>query len=219
MVLALRGTTSARWASSCIRCLPGVFQWKGPLFLARSRQPSKQLSDAAWQRIPKIALPAPPISCPRLSRHARHFKSLLLPLSLSQHYYPLPPSCCLNPFSRKMYLERTRQGKPEIGPQVHMLRQVYTITAQPSQTGIDVVTTSIPALEKVETITGSLTGQTADQQCNRFFFIQCQQAADPTSQLRQSLISQLSARMDSQLQALHATQTGSKHFTDLSAPH
>jgi len=104
-----------------------------------------------------------------------------------------------------------------IGPQVHMLQQVYTITAQPSQTGIDVVTMSIPALAKVETITGSLTGQTADQPCNRFFFIRCQHAADLTSQLRLSLISKLSAQMDNQLRTLHTTAIGSKQFADLSA--
>ncbi len=37
-----------------------------------------------------------------------------------------------------------------------------------------------------------------------------------SSQLRQSLISELSAEMDSQLQALHVTEIGSKQFTDLS---
>ncbi len=103
-----------------------------------------------------------------------------------------------------------------IGPQVHMLQQVYTITAQPSQSGIDVATTSIPALEKVDSITGSLTEQTTGQQCDRFFFFMCQQAVAPVSQLRQSLISRLSAQMDSQLQAIHAAEIGSKQFTDLS---
>src|SRR5947209_19786907 len=99
-----------------------------------------------------------------------------------------------------------------IGPQVHLLQQVYTITAQPSQTGIDVVTTSIPALEKGETITRSLTGQTADQPCNRFFFIRCQQATNLTSHLRQSLISKLSAHIDNQFLTLHASNIRSKHF-------
>jgi serine/threonine protein kinase len=102
-----------------------------------------------------------------------------------------------------------------IGPQVHMLQQVYTITAQPSQSGIDVATTSIPALEKVDSITSSLTEQTTGQQCDRFFFM-CQQVVTPVSQLRQSLISQLSAQMDSQLRAIHTTEIGSKQFTDLS---
>jgi len=102
-----------------------------------------------------------------------------------------------------------------IGPQVHMLQQVYAITAQPSQSSIDVATTSIPALEKVDSITSSLTEQTTGQQCDRFFFM-CQQVVAPVSQLRQSLISQLSAQMDSQLQAIHTTEIGSKQFTDLS---
>ncbi len=108
-----------------------------------------------------------------------------------------------------------------IGPQVHVLQQVYTITAQPSQTGIDVATTSIPAHEEVDDKTSSQTEQTTGQQCNRFFF-QCRQVVAPadvenlSSQLRQSLISQLSAEMDSQLQALHASEIGSKQFIDLS---
>jgi serine/threonine protein kinase len=107
-----------------------------------------------------------------------------------------------------------------IGPQVHVLQQVYTITAQPSQTSIDVATTSVPAYEKVNSITSSLSGQTG-QQCNQFFFFQCRQVVTPvdieyvSSQLRQALIAQLSAEMDSQLQALHATEIGTKQFTGL----
>jgi serine/threonine protein kinase len=106
-----------------------------------------------------------------------------------------------------------------IGPQVHVLQQVYTITAQPSQTSIDVATTSVPAYEKVESITSSLRGQTG-QQCYQFFF-RCRQVVTPadigylSSQLRQALVSQLSAEMDSQLQAFHATEIGTKQFTDL----
>jgi serine/threonine protein kinase len=106
-----------------------------------------------------------------------------------------------------------------IGPQVHVLQQVYIITAQPSQTSIDVATTSVPAYEKVNSITSSLSGQTG-QQCNQFFF-RCRQVVTPvdieyvSSQLRQALIAQLSAEMDSQLQALHATEIGTKQFTDL----
>jgi len=109
-----------------------------------------------------------------------------------------------------------------IGPQVHVLQQVYTITAQPSQIGIDVATTSIPAREKVDNKTSSQTEQTTGQQCNRFFF-QCKRRVAPadvvnlSSQLRQSLISQLSTEMNSQLQAIHATEIGSRQFTDLSA--
>ena len=108
-----------------------------------------------------------------------------------------------------------------IGPQVHVLRQVYTITAQPSQTGIDVANASVPEYEKSVTLTDSLTGQTG-QQCNPFFFFRCSRVvtyADVeilTSQLRQSLTSQLSTEMDNQLQALHATEIGTKQFTDVS---
>jgi len=106
-----------------------------------------------------------------------------------------------------------------IGPQVHVLQQVYIITARPSQTSIDVATTSVPAYEKVDSITSSLRGQTG-QQCNQFFF-RCRQVVTPAdieylhSQLRQALISQLSAEMDSQLQAFHATEIGTKQFTNL----
>ncbi len=108
-----------------------------------------------------------------------------------------------------------------IGPQVHVLQQVYIITAQPSQTGIDVAAASIPASEKVENLTSSQTGQTTNR-CNQFFFFRCRQVVTPAdvenlaSQLRQSLTSQLSTEMDSQLQALHATEIGPKQFTDLS---
>jgi serine/threonine protein kinase len=108
-----------------------------------------------------------------------------------------------------------------IGPQVRTLQQVYTITAQPSLSGIDLATTSIPAFEKVTALNGSLSGQTTGQQCNGFFF-QCQQVVTPddvlnvSAQLRQSLSSQLSAQMDSQLQAAGSTAIGSIQFTDLS---
>ncbi len=110
-----------------------------------------------------------------------------------------------------------------ISPRVQALQQVYTITAQPSQTGIDVATSSVPAYAKVDNMTGSQTEQTSDQQCNQFFFFRCRQVVTPggvenlSSQLRQSLIAQLSAEMDSQLRALHATEIGSKQFTDVSA--
>ena len=110
-----------------------------------------------------------------------------------------------------------------ISPRVQALQQVYTITAQPSQTGIDVATSSVPAYAKVDNLTGSQTEQTSDQQCNQFFFSRCRQVVTPgdvenlSSQLRQSLIAQLSAEMDSQLQALHATEIGSKQFIDVSA--
>jgi serine/threonine protein kinase len=106
-----------------------------------------------------------------------------------------------------------------IGPQVHALQQVYTIMARPSQTSIDVATASVPAYEKIDSITSSLRGQTG-QQCNQFFF-RCRQVVTPAdieylhSQLRQALISQLSAEMDSQLQAVHASGIGTKQFTDL----
>jgi serine/threonine protein kinase len=109
-----------------------------------------------------------------------------------------------------------------LGPQVHVLQQVYTITAQPSQTGIDVATASIPAREEVINRTSSQTEQTTGQQCNRPFFFRCRQVVTPndvenlSSQLRQSLIPQLSTEMDSRLQALHATGIGPKHFTDYS---
>ncbi|HEU0000801.1 MAG TPA: serine/threonine-protein kinase [Ktedonobacteraceae bacterium] len=109
-----------------------------------------------------------------------------------------------------------------IGPQVHSLQQVYTITAQPSQSSIDVATSSIPALVKTVSLSDSLTGQTTGQQCDDFSFFQCQQVVTPddvanvSAQLQQSLISQLSAEMDSQLQAIRATAIGSKQFTDLS---
>src|SRR5260221_731323 len=72
-------------------------------------------------------------------------------------------------------------------------------------------------------MTGSQTEQTSDQQCNQFFSFRCRQVVIPadvenlSSQLRQSLITQLSAEMDSQLRALHATEIGSKQFTDVSA--
>ena len=109
-----------------------------------------------------------------------------------------------------------------LGSQVHKLQQVYIITARPSQTGIDVATASVPAYEEADTLTRSLTGQTSGQ-CSRFFFFRCRQVVAPTdvmklsSQLRPSLISQLSAEMDNQLLALHATRIGSQRFIDLSA--
>jgi len=109
-----------------------------------------------------------------------------------------------------------------IGPQVHTLQQVYTITAQPSQSAIDVANSSIPALVKTVSLSDSLTGQTTGRQCNDFSFFQCRQVVTPddvanvSAQLQQSLISRLSAEMDSQLQAIQATAIGSKQFTDLS---
>jgi serine/threonine protein kinase len=108
-----------------------------------------------------------------------------------------------------------------IGPQVHTLQQVYTITAQPSLSSIDLATTSIPAFEKTDTLSDSLTGQTTGQQCDSFFS-QCQQVVtsddvqNVSSQLQQSLSSQLSTQMDSQLQAAGATTIGSIQFTNLS---
>jgi len=108
-----------------------------------------------------------------------------------------------------------------IGPRVHVLQQVYTITAQPSQTSIDVAAASIPAHEEVINLTGSQTEQTTGQRCTRFFS-QCRQvvrSADVENlsfQVSQSLISQLSTQMDGQLQALHATAIGQKQFTNLS---
>ncbi|HKF37538.1 MAG TPA: hypothetical protein VKB35_11615, partial [Ktedonobacteraceae bacterium] len=77
--------------------------------------------------------------------------------------------------------------------------------------------------EKVDNMTSSQTEQTSSQRCNQFFSFRCRQVVTPddvenlSSQLRQSLIAQLTAEMDSQLQALHATEIGSKQFTDLSA--
>jgi serine/threonine protein kinase len=107
-----------------------------------------------------------------------------------------------------------------IGPQVHALQQVYTITAQPSLSGIDLATTSIPAFEKVTTLNGSLSGQTTSQDCNGFLF-QCQNVVTPddvlnvSTQLRQSLSSQLSTQINGQLQAAGAAAIGSIQFTDL----
>ncbi len=109
-----------------------------------------------------------------------------------------------------------------IGPQVQVLQQIYTITAQPSQTSINVASSSVPAREKSDTLTRSLTGQTG-QQCDQFFFFRCRKVVTSTdieilsSQLRQTLIPLLSSQMDGELQALHATEIGTKQFTDLSA--
>src|SRR5579859_1041362 len=108
-----------------------------------------------------------------------------------------------------------------IGPQVHTLQQVYTITAQPSLKSIDLATLSIPALQKTDSVTDSLTGQTTGQQCDGFFF-QCQRVVtfgdvqNVYSQLQQSLISRRSTQMDSQLQAMQTCEMGSIQFTDLS---
>ena len=108
-----------------------------------------------------------------------------------------------------------------IGPRVHVLQQVFTITAQPSQTSIDVATASIPAHETVSTLSGSQTEQTTGQRCIQFFF-QCRQVVTPADvenlsfQVSQSLISQLSTKIDNQLQALHATAIGQKQYVNLS---
>lgn len=108
-----------------------------------------------------------------------------------------------------------------IGPRVHVLQQVYTITAQPSQTSIDVASASIPAREEVVSQTGSQTEQTTGQRCTRFFS-QCRQVVTSNDvrnlsfQVSQSLISHLSTEMDGQLQTLHATTIGQKQFTTLS---
>lgn len=106
-----------------------------------------------------------------------------------------------------------------VSPQVHVLRKVYTITAQPSQTSINVANKSIPAGIQTESQTASQTGQTTGRQC---FFFDCQQVvafsdvASLASQLRQTLIAQISADIDRQLQTAQATQIGQKQFTDLS---
>ena len=108
-----------------------------------------------------------------------------------------------------------------IGPPVHVLQQVFTVTAQPSQTSIDVATASIPAHEVVNTLSGSQTEQTTGQQCSGFFF-QCRQVVTPTDvenlsfQVSQSLISQLSTQIDNQLQGLHASAIGQKQYVNLS---
>jgi hypothetical protein len=108
-----------------------------------------------------------------------------------------------------------------LGPQVHTLQQVYTITAQPSLSAVDLATMSIPALQKTASKTDSLTGQTTGQQCDGFFF-QCQRVVtfddvqNVYSQLQQSLVSQLSTQINSQLQAIKAFAIGSPQFTDLS---
>ena len=108
-----------------------------------------------------------------------------------------------------------------ISPQVHAFQHIYTITAQPSQTRINVATSSIPARAKTLSQTGSQTGQTTGQQCDLFVF-ECKQAVsivdvqNVSSQLRQTLISQLSSNIDRQLQAAHATGVGQKQFADLS---
>ena len=108
-----------------------------------------------------------------------------------------------------------------IGPQVHTLQQVFTITAQPSLNSIDLASMSIPASQKTATLTDSLTGQTS-QQCGDGFFFQCQRVVtfedvqNVYSQLQQSLISRLSTQMGSQLSAIQATAIGSIQFSDLS---
>ncbi|HEX6483728.1 MAG TPA: serine/threonine-protein kinase, partial [Ktedonobacteraceae bacterium] len=108
-----------------------------------------------------------------------------------------------------------------IGPRTHVLQQVFTITAQPSQTSIDVATASIPAHETVNTLSGSQSQQTTGQRCTQFFF-QCRQVVTPADvenlslQVSQSLISQLSTQIDNQLQALHATAIGQKQYVNLS---
>jgi serine/threonine protein kinase len=108
-----------------------------------------------------------------------------------------------------------------IGPRMYELQQVFTITAQPSQSSINVATASIPAHETVKTLSSSQTQQTTGQQCTRFFF-QCRQVVTPTDvenltfQVSQSLISQLSSQINNQLQALHATAIGQKQYVNLS---
>lgn len=109
-----------------------------------------------------------------------------------------------------------------IGPQVHTLQQVYTLTAQPSLSTVDLSSMSIPALQKTATVTDSQTGQTTGQQCGDGFFFQCQQVVtfedvqNVYSQLQQTLISQLSAQIGSQLKAIQAFEIGSIQSTDLS---
>ncbi len=109
-----------------------------------------------------------------------------------------------------------------IVPQVHTLQQVFTITAQPSLNSIDVASMSVPALQKTDMVTDSLTGQTTGQRCRDSFFFQCQQVVtfddvqNVYSQLQQSLISRLSTQIGSQLSAISATEVGSIQFTDLS---
>ncbi len=108
-----------------------------------------------------------------------------------------------------------------LGPQVHTLQQVYTITAQPSLNSVDLTTMAIPALQKSTSLTDSRTGQTTDQQCGDFFF-QCQRVVtfddvqNLYSQLQQSLISQISTQINSQLQAMQAFEIGSIQFNDIS---
>lgn len=109
-----------------------------------------------------------------------------------------------------------------IGPQVHTLQQVFTITAQPSLNSIDLGSMSIPAFQKTATVTDSQTGQTTGQQCGDGFFFQCQQTVtfddvqNVYSQLQQSLISKLSTQISSQLTANSAIEIGSIQNTDIS---
>ena len=109
-----------------------------------------------------------------------------------------------------------------IGPQVHTLQQVFTITAQPSLNSIDLASMSIPAFQKTATVTDSQTGQTTGQQCGDGFFFQCPQIVtfddvqNVYSQLQQSLISKLSTQIGSQLTANSAIEIGSIQYTDIS---
>ena len=107
-----------------------------------------------------------------------------------------------------------------ISPQVHTLRKVYTITAQPSQTSINVASRSIPASVQSESKTASQSGQTTGQQCSFFFdchrVVAFSDVANLSNQLRQTLIAQISADLDRQIQAAQATAIGQKQFSDLS---
>lgn len=103
-------------------------------------------------------------------------------------------------------------------PQVHLVSQVFQMTASTSVTSIDVASRSIPAKGFSESKTGSRTGPTT-QSCDPFFGFGCQQVVSTSdadrlgSQIQQSLEPQITHDLQRQLQALGATEVGSVQFS------
>lgn len=106
-----------------------------------------------------------------------------------------------------------------VSPQVHTINSVFTVTAKPTQRGIDVNTSSIPAGVTTENKTESLTGPTTGVECVLGVF-DCKQIVDFSdvealvAQIRPGLRAQLAQDLQRQARTTGATLVGDTRFAD-----
>ncbi|MDQ6662589.1 MAG: hypothetical protein M3Z24_16695, partial [Chloroflexota bacterium] len=115
----------------------------------------------------------------------------------------------------------TVKASISISPQVHVVKQVFHITARPGQKTVAVDTTSIPANVFSSSKTRSQTGPTSGLHCDLGIF-NCQQSVDASdvdtlaAQLKQSLQLQITQDLQSKVQKANAKVVGTARFADLS---